>query len=144
MTDLVNAIKQTPGFLKQYDQALAKNKLLSLEKKAQVCDVLTGKVIAWEQAGEAMAAEIVDLTEENDTLKLQNDGLKVQLGDRFNKEELQNYCKEKKVEFRTDESRSKRILTRLNQRLAESQKCIDDSMNSAAVVVSPKSTSNRK
>jgi hypothetical protein len=94
-----------------------------------------------------MAAEIVDLTEVNDNLKLQNDGLKVQLGDRFNKEELQKYCKEKKVEFHTDESRNKRILERLNKRLTESQKCINDSRASETVIVSPKpmhATSNKK
>lgn len=112
-----------------------------------MCDVLTGRVLAWEQAGETMAAEIVDLTEENDNLKLQNDGLKVQLGGRFNQEELQNYCKEKKVEFHTDENRNKRILERLNKRLTESQKCINDSTVARApeiVIVSPKPSSNKK
>ena len=137
MSDLVDAIKSTPEFISEYEQALKKNNSLPLVQKAQVCDVITGKLLAWEQAGKIMANEIYNLTEENDNLQLENDGLKFQLGNKLNKEDLQNYCKDKKLKFGIDETRNKRILDRLQKTLKESRIQIDNSKRAAQELLIP-------
>jgi len=69
-----------------------------------------------------MADEIDYLTEEAEQLSIENSGLRVQLGTKFDEKALKDYTQDKKVKMGANTGRSGRIMKRLGQRMLVADK----------------------
>ena len=135
MTDIIERVKQNPSFKQDVSRELTEFRKEAVAGRAQAGEILLVQNRALQQATQVMAEDIYDLTEENDNLTIENNGLRNQLGTCLNENQLKKYCKDKKLELGTDNDRNKRILDRLNKRLAESDKQIKYSSNAASLIV---------
>ena len=135
MTDVYEQVKQDPVFRQEATRELTDFRKETIAGRAQVGEILLIQNKALIQAGQVMADEIYDLTEENDNLSVENSGLRNQLGTCLNEDQLKTYCQEGKMKLGTDTNRNNRIRERLNKRLEESRKQIKYSSNAANAFV---------
>ena len=140
MSEIIEQVKQDPTFRQDVSRELIEFRKETVAARAQTGEIFLVQVRALQEAGQSMADEIYDLTEQNDNLTVENNGLRNQLGTCLNEDQLKKYCKEEKLKLGTDADRNKRILDKLNKRVIESRKQIKYSSN-AAVAFVPHTTS---
>ena len=122
MSEIIDHIKQNSEFKQSLSKELVELGKESIASKAQLTPVYLGQLRAWQKAGQIMADDIYELTEDNENLQIENKGLRHQLGTYLNDDQLKKYCRDEKVKLGTDTDRNKRILDRLNKRVIESDK----------------------
>lgn len=133
MSDIIDRVKQSTEFKQEAAKELSEFKKESVVGQAQAGAVLLVQNKALLKASQIMAEEIYDLTEENENLSIENNGLKSQLGTYLNEDQLKKYCHNEKLSLGTNSDRNKRILEKLNKRLAESDRQIKYSSTAAQV-----------
>ena len=77
---------------------------------------------AYENATQILVDELDYVTEANDNLYIENSGLRVQLGTKFDEKALKDYTEDKKVKMGANTGRSGRIMKRLGQRMLVADK----------------------
>ena len=117
-------VKNNKVFRENANQKLVKFRAESVAARAQAGEILLGQNDLKDHAMQMIADALYDKTEENDELKIENGGLKDQLGNLFNEDKLSYYCKSEKAKLGGDAERNKRILQDLNKRLEQSEKAI--------------------
>jgi len=124
MTELniLEKVKALHSFKLEAERELEKYRKNTLAQQAQIGEINLVRSKAYENAAQILADEIDYLTETSDNLYIENSGLRVQLGSRFDEKALKDYMEEKKIKMGINIDRNVRIMKRLEQRMLASAK----------------------
>jgi len=109
-------IQNNPQFIAEVDKKRNEFLQQTIGDQALIGERLLVQKEADQEAMTIMAEYITEKVEENDDLKIENSGLRSQLGRKLDEQKLARFCSSRKTELGSDLDRKNRILADLNKK----------------------------